>query len=472
MLRSALRLHRTLRLDQSPIRVTREGYWIVQGVATVSGVYEYRNADGTIRREYRSADEVERSAETLLHQPISIQHEGGELGPSNIAEHRCGTVTRVWVERLEDGRAALCFEARIETDEGQRAIASGLWYLSAAYHFAEIDQSGGVAPDGTHFDLAGSGIIYNHLTLTDRPRVGHEAQLRLDSTDWHETREIRTMKTVTVKFQNRTFKVGALAAVGLRHAVKHASALRTDAIDVRTISIEDEQGTMVELTVPAATVDEILAMLGAGSSTSSSTESEPAAEAPAADGTDPMPVPVQDTAPPAQQAPRMDTAIETMVARVVRQELGRVERNIGAAQAERRSIEREAAQVLGPRFDFANTSTPDVLAATVAKIRGAEHEDTAAAAKLAKAWRQDSLTDERRFRALGKLEALYESAIAAIPKRGQHTSGPVELLHVLREDAKTKAADPKKPDTSLEAGRQAMIARMTGKTSKTTAPAA
>ena len=60
---------------------TKEGYFIDHPIVTTCGIFEYRNTDGSIRRELRLPEHVfdKTSLKSYKGKPIIITHDAGEV---------------------------------------------------------------------------------------------------------------------------------------------------------------------------------------------------------------------------------------------------------------------------------------------------------------------------------------------------------------------------------------------------------
>ena len=60
---------------------TEEGYLVDHPIVTTCGIFEYKNEDGSTRRELRLPEEVfaKESLESYKGQPIIITHDAGEV---------------------------------------------------------------------------------------------------------------------------------------------------------------------------------------------------------------------------------------------------------------------------------------------------------------------------------------------------------------------------------------------------------
>ena len=77
-----------LRFDSIPVDetyFTKEGYFIDHPIVTSTGIFEYKNPDGSIRRELRLPEEVfdPASLESYEGKPIIVTHQAGYVCKDN-----------------------------------------------------------------------------------------------------------------------------------------------------------------------------------------------------------------------------------------------------------------------------------------------------------------------------------------------------------------------------------------------------
>ena len=84
------------RFDSIPLSdtyFTPEGYLIDNPILTRVGIFEYHNADGSVRRELRLPEEVF-AAESLASykgKPVILTHEAGLVDVENVQQEHIGT---------------------------------------------------------------------------------------------------------------------------------------------------------------------------------------------------------------------------------------------------------------------------------------------------------------------------------------------------------------------------------------------
>ena len=173
-------LRNVIRLDSIPMvraNFTDEGYLIDTPIVTSTGIFEYTNPDGSIRRELRIPDEVfnKDSLASYLGKPIIISHDAGLVTKDNVAEHEIGTILTKGFRDGDNVRAKIVIH---DTDEMKQ---SGLKELSLGYNL-DLDETPGTW-NGEHYDAIQRNIRINHLALVREARAGEQARLNIDSKD-------------------------------------------------------------------------------------------------------------------------------------------------------------------------------------------------------------------------------------------------------------------------------------------------
>ena len=177
---SAPKLKRVLRLDAIQLDktyFTEEGYLIDHPIVTSTGIFEYKNPDGSIRRELRIPEEVfaPESLASYEGKPIIITHDAGSVDKDNVEDVTIGTILSKGYRDGDDVRAKIVIH---DTDAMQKC---GLRELSLGYNLT-LDETPGVWK-GQPYDAIQRGIEINHLALVGNARAGKQARLNIDSRD-------------------------------------------------------------------------------------------------------------------------------------------------------------------------------------------------------------------------------------------------------------------------------------------------
>lgn len=196
-----------INLDAS---ITEDGYIKANAIVTRSGVFIYRNPDGTIRRELRHPDDVSNldSLETMKMIPITNDHPPERLvNAKNSKKLAIGyTGERIVV----DGENVIA-NILITDEEGVKAvIEQGRKELSLGYTVDLLEEKG--VFNNEPYDFIQKNIKYNHLSIVDKARAGSQARIALDSCDAEEIEKTKEdvmtdKKQKRLKIKNDEFMV-------------------------------------------------------------------------------------------------------------------------------------------------------------------------------------------------------------------------------------------------------------------------
>lgn len=172
--------------ELEPIERTPEGFLRADAYVTAPGVYTYKQADGTIRRELRPEEEVFDAASlaSLKGKDTTLQHPIDPMtGETVFVEpetyHLYSTGCSGQDVRIDNGRVRVTlYIKRVDHIE---AIDNGeLAEQSCGYH-CEWDGTPGVHPKYGPYDGVQRKIRYNHIATVDEGRLGASIRLRADS---------------------------------------------------------------------------------------------------------------------------------------------------------------------------------------------------------------------------------------------------------------------------------------------------
>jgi hypothetical protein len=159
---------------------TPQGFLRVDATATRTGVLDYRNPDGTLRRELRHPDEVGKaeSLQTLALVPVTDEHPPQMVTAHNARQYGRGHTGEQVV--LDGGLVKTGVTitdadliAKIETSRAQE--------LSCGYTCDLVMEPGEY--NGERYDARQTNIVYNHLAVVPRGRAGPVARLHLDAAE-------------------------------------------------------------------------------------------------------------------------------------------------------------------------------------------------------------------------------------------------------------------------------------------------
>lgn len=225
-----------------PAKLTAEGYILDDPILTRTGVFEYRNPDGSIRREYRPPEAVFAADSLAAYEglPITDGHPG-KVDAKNVQPHLVGTVMRA-ARQDEDG-TSLRAPIRIFNT---KPIEQGKKELSVGYE-VEFDPTPGVSPQGERYDVKQISVKPNHLALCRKGRAG-TARLNLDAADdADEPEEETTMTMVKVAVSGLSYDaapevanhIQALnAQIETLKATADTEKARADSLDAKAKELE------------------------------------------------------------------------------------------------------------------------------------------------------------------------------------------------------------------------------------------
>lgn len=162
-----------------PPRRLDDGRLILDATLTRTGIFVYRNPDGSLRKEYRGDAVVfaKDSLETLKLAPVTNGHPSVMVTAANAKQYVVGQVGES-VRRDGDHVVATIVvndAATIsEMERGKQETSCG--------YACDLDETPGVTPDGERYDARQTNVIYNHLAIVEAGRAG-SARVRMDGAD-------------------------------------------------------------------------------------------------------------------------------------------------------------------------------------------------------------------------------------------------------------------------------------------------
>ena len=191
------------RLAGNKVIRTPQGGARIDARLTRTGIFVYRNEDGSLRRELRTPDEVARadSLETLRDAPL-IEGHPDLVKPDNYRTLQRGHVSG---RPKFDGRRYVESQVVVQDAETLARIDSGdLSELSCGYT-CDIDQTAGTF-DGQPYDCIQKNIRYNHVGIGPKNwgRAGSDVALRLDSSTYVDDFQEKMKK---IRLDGKDFEV-------------------------------------------------------------------------------------------------------------------------------------------------------------------------------------------------------------------------------------------------------------------------
>lgn len=155
------------------------GRVIVDARLTRTGVFIYRNPDGTERREYRSPAEVFKvdSMQTFVMAPVTLRHPPEMVTTENAAQYTVGQLG----ENIRQDGIHMIAPLVLNTASAIAAVEGGMREVSCGYA-CDLDETPGVSPDGERYDARQYNIRGNHLAIVDAGRAG-TAAIKFDAAE-------------------------------------------------------------------------------------------------------------------------------------------------------------------------------------------------------------------------------------------------------------------------------------------------
>lgn len=182
---------------------TDDGFLRGPGRIARTGILSYRKPDGSIFRELVRSDDLfdEGSLDSFRQLPLCLGHPVEDGAPSRLSIRNASKFTVGSVGNPRQDGDWLLADILITDEAAKTAVKSGHNGLSCGY-IADIVMSSGalVGTDGSEqrFDAIQTNRRGNHVALTDRPRAGSEAVLRVDSTVCFPIEEVETLTKKTI----------------------------------------------------------------------------------------------------------------------------------------------------------------------------------------------------------------------------------------------------------------------------------
>ena len=175
---------RERRIDRADLRLRPpqkrdDGSVRYDAVFTRAGVFEYRQKDGTIVREYRSPKEVGRadSLATLELAHVTNRHPPKKGMAKALAVGTTGTDIK-----FDEATGLVTGSCLIRDDATNKDVDGGIVELSCGYE-VDILEKPGVTPDGQRYDREQVDVVYEHVALVPKGRAGSDVRLRTDGAE-------------------------------------------------------------------------------------------------------------------------------------------------------------------------------------------------------------------------------------------------------------------------------------------------
>ena len=161
---------------------TPEGYLIDHPILTRVGIFEYKNPDGSIRRELRLPEEVfaPESLASYKGKPVILTHEAGMIDSDNVQQEQIGTILSEGTQDGDNVRAQIIIHDARKLDYGLRELSLG--------YSLDLEEVPGEW-QGQPYDAIQRNIRVNHLALVEKARAGDSARLNIDGEDTQQNQK-------------------------------------------------------------------------------------------------------------------------------------------------------------------------------------------------------------------------------------------------------------------------------------------
>lgn len=213
---------------------------------TRTGVFEYRRPDGSLRREYRSPEEVFHadSLASYADAPVVVGHPK-MLDTADRPKYQKGHVSGI---ARQDGLFVATDLAVTDPDTITRADAGDICEISCGYHCDFDDTPGEV--DGQQFDGQQKNIRINHIGLGPRgwARGGSELTFRLDGV-YTIDEALQSAEETMIKFDGKEYATPDELVAAIRADAK----AEKDRLDARITALEADVKSAAEAVAKART---------------------------------------------------------------------------------------------------------------------------------------------------------------------------------------------------------------------------
>jgi hypothetical protein len=162
---------------------TPQGGVRVPAYLTRTGIFEYVQDDGSIRRELRAKGEVFAPAamQSLIDAPITDFHPDTGVNAANYRELSVGHISGAPAPAADEQFVSAVMV--IQDANEVALIDAGERVENSCGYDAWLDMTSGVDPEHGAYDAIQKNIIYNHVALLPKGwgRAGGDVALRLDS---------------------------------------------------------------------------------------------------------------------------------------------------------------------------------------------------------------------------------------------------------------------------------------------------
>lgn len=219
---------RTDLTDFPKVEKTQEGYYKGSAIVTRTGVFSYKDKDGTLRKELRHPNEIFKkdSLSTLKGIPITIDHPKELLNSTNVKSYAVGYTG----DTIEIDGQNVIVSLTITNQDAIDVIRQGKKELSLGYTLNLESEKGSYNQDS--YEYQQKDVSYNHLAIVDRGRAGAQARLNFDQLCYNKVEnEGKNMKFEKISFDGLDFEIDPNQKENFEKKESELKSLRLDKKD-------------------------------------------------------------------------------------------------------------------------------------------------------------------------------------------------------------------------------------------------
>lgn len=158
---------------------TPQGFLIVEGIASRTGIFEYQRADGSIQKELRLPTEVFSGPAMSGYQgaPVTKGHPAVPVDARNAKRVSVGAVLEPARQDGDQVRVRMV----VQDQDAVSAMESGRMRALSTGYSIDYDPTPGVHPVFGRYDGVQRNLVINHLALCESGRAGPTARVRMDA---------------------------------------------------------------------------------------------------------------------------------------------------------------------------------------------------------------------------------------------------------------------------------------------------
>lgn len=236
-----------LEWNTEPATKTPEGFLVARAPVTSVGVFQYKNIDGSTRRELRLPEEVfaQESLDSLRMKPLTLYHHpevAPVLTPENIGDLQVGSVG----SNISTDSYRVYNDLLATKPEAIEAIETGAARGLSCGYTCDIEWTSGTWL-GMPYDCIQRNIRYNHVALVPAGRAGDDAKIRMDSAGVcelpknYQNEKEQKMALQTIHLDGADFQAEPHVIAALDKSQKRCDALEKDLEKVRNDAAEEKK---------------------------------------------------------------------------------------------------------------------------------------------------------------------------------------------------------------------------------------